>query len=135
MLGWVWSEHIDLNWQSAEYSDNICLFAPQNIKWNLDLEYIIVKISNQCHWGVLKKTRIFYIPLGPDHNANVKMLSHFFIDIWFFDTQNSFQLNMKGVKNEFFMPLTPLLCHNLTILWQSSRDSKEESGILVLGRK
>ena len=31
-------------------------------------------------------------------------LIHFFIEMWFFDTQNTFHLIVKALKNAFFMP-------------------------------
>ena len=42
---------------------------------------------------------------------------------------------VRGLKNAFLMPLTPLLYRYLTVLWQSSSGSKEELGILVVGWK
>ena len=55
----------------------------------------------------------------------------FFIETWFFDTQKTFYIIVRGLENGFFMPLTPLLYWYLTVLWQSSSGSKEEVGILV----
>ena len=34
----------------------------------------------------------------------VKILTHFSIEIWFFNIQNTFYLIVKGLKNAFFMP-------------------------------
>ena len=39
---------------------------------------------------------------------------------------------VRGLKNAFLMPLTPLLYRYLTVLWQSSSGSKKELGILVV---
>ena len=64
-----------------------------------------------------------------------------------FDFDPFFQWNMtlwyskhsspivRGLKNAFLMPKTPLLYHYLTVLWQSSRSSKEELGILLVELK
>ena len=38
----------------------------------------------------------------------MKFLSLFFIEIRFFDTQNTFYLILKGLKNAFFMPFLRL---------------------------
>ena len=65
----------------------------------------------------------------------MKILTHFFNEIWLYNTQNTFYLIVGGLKNAFLMPLTPLLYHYLTVLWQSSSSSKEELGILVVGWK
>ena len=56
----------------------------------------------------------------------------FFNGIWLYDTQNTFYLIVRGLKNAFLMPLTPLLYRYLTVLWQSSSGSREELGILVV---
>ena len=55
--------------------------------------------------------------------------------IWFYDTQNTFYLIVRGLKNAFLMPFMPLLFCYMTVLWQSSISSKEELGILVVGGK
>ena len=49
---------------------------------------------------------------------------------WFFDTQNTFHLMVRGLKTAFFMSFTPILYRCPTILWQ-----EEELGILVVGWK
>ena len=41
-------------------------------------------------------------------------------EIWFFDTQNTFRIIVRGLKNAFIMSLTPLLYRYQIILWQSS---------------
>ena len=53
--------------------------------------------------------------------------------IWLYDTQNTFYLIVRGLKNAFLVPLTPLLYRYLTVLWQSSSCSKEKLGILLVG--
>ena len=58
------------------------------------------------------------------------MLTHLSIEIWFFDTQNTFYLIVRGLKNAYFMSITPLLYRFLTILWQSS-NIREKLGILL----
>ena len=55
--------------------------------------------------------------------------------IWLYDTQNASHLIVRDLKNAFLVPLTPLLYRYLTVLWQSSRGSKEELDILVVGWK
>ena len=65
----------------------------------------------------------------------MKILTHFFIEIWFFGTHNTFYLIVRGLKNVFFMAVTPPLYHYPTILWQSSSNSKKELGILEVGWK
>ena len=59
-------------------------------------------------------------PLGPDRKKMWKFWLIFFIEIWFFDTQKTFFLIVRGLENAFFMSLTPLLYCYPTILWQSS---------------
>ena len=49
-----------------------------------------------------------------------EILTHFSTEIWFFDTQNTFHHFVRGLKNAFFMSLTPLLYRYQIILWQSS---------------
>ena len=44
-------------------------------------------------------------------------------------------LIVRGLKNVFFMAVTPPLYHYPTILWQSSSNSKKELGILEVGWK
>ena len=56
-------------------------------------------------------------PIGPDRK---QMWPIFSIEIWLFDTQNTFYLIVRGLNNEFFMSLTLLLYRFQTILWQSS---------------
>ena len=51
---------------------------------------------------------------------------------WFFDTQNTFHLILKRLKNAFFISFTPLIFCYLTSLWQCS-STKKELGILVQG--
>ena len=53
------------------------------------------------------------------------------IEIWFFDTHNTFYLIVRGLKNAFSVSLTPLLYRFLTILWQRS-NIREELGILLV---
>ena len=67
--------------------------------------------------------------------VRLTVIDLFFIEIWFFDTQNTFYLIVMGLKNAFLMPLIPLLYHYLTVLRESSSSSKEELGILVVGWK
>ena len=72
---------------------------------------------------------------SPDRKQMWKFWPIFFNGIWLYDTQNTFYLIVRGLKNAFLMPLTPLLYRYLTVLWQSSSGSKEELGILVVGWK
>ena len=44
------------------------------------------------------------------------MLSNSFIEICFFDTQNTVHLTVKGLKDAFFIIFTPLLYLDPTIL-------------------
>ena len=55
------------------------------------------------------------------------------IEIWVFDTQNTFYLIVRGLK--MHLPLTPLLYRYLIVLWQSCSGGKEKWGILVVGWK
>ena len=71
-------------------------------------------------------------PLGPDRKQMWKFWTIFFIEIWFFDTQNIFYLIVKGLKNAFFMSFRLLLYHYPTVLWQESL-TREELGNLVVG--
>ena len=51
-----------------------------------------------------------------------EMLTHFSIEMWFFDTENTFYL-VRGLKSAFFISLTtPLYCYP-TILWQGNSSS------------
>ena len=63
-------------------------------------------------------------PVGPDRKQMWKYCPIFSIEIWFFDTQNTFYLIVRGLKNAFFMPFMLLLYRLVyrypTILWQSS---------------
>ena len=63
--------------------------------------------------------------------ANVKILTHCFIEFLFFDTQNTFFLIVRGLKNASLMPFTPLLYHYLTVCDRAA--AEEELGILVVG--
>ena len=58
----------------------------------------------------------FYCPLF----RNVKILTHFYIEIWFFDTQNTFNLIVRGLNNAFFHVHNASAYRYPTILWQSS---------------
>ena len=70
--------------------------------------------------------------LGPDRKQMWKLWRIFFNGIWLYDTQNTFYLIVRGLKNAFLMPLTPLPYRYLTVLWQSTSGSKKELGILVV---
>ena len=59
------------------------------------------------------------------------ILTHFSTEIWFFDTQNTFHLFVRGLKNAYFMSLITLLYRYLTILWQSSSN---QWGALMIGQ-
>ena len=76
----------------------------------------------------------FALGEGPDRKQMWRFFP-VFIKIWFFDTQNSFYIIVRGLKNAFFMPLTPLLYCYMAVLWQSSSGSKEELVSLVVGWK
>ena len=54
----------------------------------------------------LKKNRHRPPLVGPDQKQMWKFWSIFFIEIWFFDTQNTFYNIVRGLKN-VFLPLTP----------------------------
>ena len=68
-----------------------------------------------------------------DRKKMWKIWPIFFNGIWLYDTQNTYHLIVRGLKNAFLMPLSPLLYCYLTLLWQSSSGSKEELGILLVG--
>ena len=70
--------------------------------------------------GVVKNGLFTVSPLGPDHKQMLKICPKFFIEIGFFDTQNTFYLIVRGLKNAFFMPFKPPLHHYPTILWKSN---------------
>ena len=65
----------------------------------------------------IKKQQIFYgqadrrggagkvKPFGPYHKQMWKFRSIFSLKTWFFDAQNTFYLNVKILKNAFFMPV------------------------------
>ena len=58
--------------------------------------------------------------LGPDRKKISKYWPIFSIEFWFFDTQNTFYLIVRGLKSAFFMSVTsPVYCYSM-ILWQSS---------------
>ena len=54
-------------------------------------------------------------------------------EIWFFDTQNTLFLIVRGLKNTFFMPIMPLLYCYPTIFDRATASRKEELGFLVVG--
>ena len=54
--------------------------------------------------GVVKNGLFTVSPLGPDHKQMLKICPKFFIEIGFFDTQNTFYLIVRGLKNAFFTP-------------------------------
>ena len=56
----------------------------------------------------------------------------FSIKISIFDTQNTFYLIVRDLKNAFFMSLTHLLCRYPTILWKSNKKQLGEMGIYVV---
>ena len=58
--------------------------------------------------------------LDSEHMQIWKFWLNFSIEFRFLDTHNTFYLIVKGLKNAFFMPLTPPLYRYSTILWQSS---------------
>ena len=59
-------------------------------------------------WACLGFLNVFQNLLSSSGEASKKLWS-FFIEIWFFDTQNTFYLIVKDLKNAFFMPFTPPL--------------------------
>ena len=65
----------------------------------------------------------------PDRKQRWKFWS-VFIEIWFFDTQNTFYLIVRDLKNAFFMPFAPLLYRYLTIFDRAAASRKEELGIV-----
>ena len=61
--------------------------------------------------------------------APLKILTHFGIEIWFFDTQNTFHLLVRGVKMHFSCPFRDCLiflqCCYPSFLWQNSTSMLE----------
>ena len=72
--------------------------------------------------------------IGPDRNQMWKCLPIFNMEIWFFGTQNTFYLIVRGLENVYFL-FTPLLLGYPTIFDRAAASRKEELGILVVGRK
>ena len=69
--------------------------------------------------------------LGPDRKQMWKLWPIFFIEFCFFNTQNTFYLIVRGLKNALFMSWMTLLHHYSTILQQSS---SKQWGALIIGQ-
>ena len=74
-----------------------------------------------------------FAPICPDRKEIQKFWPIFFIEIWFFDTQNTFNLIVRGLKNAFFL-LYALYCY-LSMTMTAAVNSKEELGIQEVGWK
>ena len=114
--------------------------------WNQTFQILLTNVIQLIEGGVIvflsiwlkrrvKKNENFTVsPVGPDRKQMRRFWPIFFYGIWLYDTQHILS-HCEGSQNAFLMPLTPLLYHYLTVLWQSSSSSKEELGILVVGWK
>ena len=116
-----------LNWISRIF------FELNNIlNWILG-KAILNQILNESFFGKIQSLN--WIRLSIDHTYGKEMwnfLPFLFIEIWLFDTQNTFHPIVMGLKNAFFMSFMLLLYRYLTILWQES-STRGELGILVVG--
>ena len=81
-------------------------------KWYVHWWWGIIHFPRQLlDWSMRK--RVTYRAVTDKHSqwsdsGPIKMwkFDPFFIGIWFFDTQNTFYLILKGLKNAFFMPFS-----------------------------
>ena len=72
-------------------------------------------------------------PLGPYRNQIWKFWPIFSIEIWFFDTQNTFYLIVKGLKNAFLYPFRLHYTAIRPYFDRAAASSKEEMEIRVVG--
>ena len=74
-------------------------------------------------------------PLGPDRKQTWKIWPILSIEIQFSETQNTFYLILRSLKNEFFVHFEPLPYFYLAFFNRASAGRKEKVEILVVGWK
>ena len=104
-----------INLMQAYELHGVEVYGRQRFNWLLLVVKKRIFEADRKKGGRGGRSTLSVLTVGKCKNADP-----FFIEVWFFDTQNNFYLIVKGLKNAFFMSFRLLQYRYPTILWQES---------------
>ena len=103
-----------------------------SVEWSLHNWLVSIKLLDIDNFlGKSSKNWLFTARLNVAGGGSWQMRNfwpNFFIEIWFFDTQNTFYLIVKGLKNAFFLPFLWLTKWGTSLLQMITRRATAVKG-------